>query len=71
MHNKTDSHTASLYFILTGADNKVNKPTPCSIDDKCHDCMSPERICRALTVLWMPINGMETEIVLIDEELGM
>lgn len=50
---------------------RFNKPTPCSLDDKCHDCMSPERICRALTVLWMPINGMETEIILINEELGM
>ena len=50
---------------------RFNKPTPCSTDGKCHDCMNPERICRALTVLWMPINGMETEIVLIDEELGM
>lgn len=50
---------------------RFNKPTPCSLDDRCHDCLSPERICRALTVLWMPINGMETEVVLINEELGM
>ena len=50
---------------------RFNKPTPCSLDDTCHDCMNPERICRALTVLMMPINGMETEIVLINEELGM
>ena len=40
-------------------------------NNNCHDCMNPERICRALTVLWMPSNGMETEVVLIDEELGM
>jgi len=47
-----------------------NNP-PCKLDDKCHDCRSPERICRALVVLWGPMMGMETEVVLIDEKLGM
>ncbi|MBO5497338.1 MAG: lactate utilization protein [Oscillospiraceae bacterium] len=47
-----------------------NKP-PCQIDDKCHDCRSKERICRALLVTWMPMMDMETEVVLIDEDLGM
>ncbi len=45
--------------------------TPCQTDGKCHDCRSPQRICHALTVLWAPMGGMETEVVLIDEELGM
>lgn len=44
--------------------------TPCKIDGKCHDCRSPQRICNALTVLWGPMKGMETEVVLIGEELG-
>ena len=44
--------------------------TPCKIDDKCHDCRVPERICNALLVLWGPMLGMETEVVLIGEELG-
>ena len=43
---------------------------PCKIDDKCHDCRSPERICRAMTVLMTPMIGMEAEVVLIDEKLG-
>ncbi len=43
---------------------------PCLADDKCHDCRHPARICRALLVLWGPMAGMETEIVLIDKELG-
>ena len=44
---------------------------PCKIDDKCHDCRSPERICNAMMVLWGPMMDMEkTEIVLIDEPLG-
>ena len=44
---------------------------PCQIDGKCHDCRVPSRVCRALLVLWEPMMGMETEIVLIDQELGM
>ena len=54
---------------VTNCKRFPNKP-PCQIDDKCHDCRSPERICRALLVLWGPMMGMRTEIVLIDEELG-
>ena len=50
---------------------RFGKKTPCQADGKCHDCRSPERICKALTVLWGPMNGMETEVVLIDAELGM
>ncbi len=45
--------------------------TPCKLDDRCHDCRSADRICRALLVLWGPMMGMETEVILIDEELGM
>ena len=47
-----------------------NKP-PCQTDDQCHDCRSPERICRALLVTWMPMMDMETEVILIDEAYGM
>lgn len=43
---------------------------PCKLDGKCHDCRMPTRICNALLVLWGPMNGMTTEIVLIDEEYG-
>lgn len=45
--------------------------TPCKADGKCHDCRTPGRICNALVVLWGPMMGMETEVVLVDEELGM
>ncbi len=50
---------------------RFGKKTPCQIDGKCHDCRSAERICRALTVQWAPMMGMETEVVIIDENLGM
>ena len=50
---------------------RLNKKTPCTVDGKCHDCRSPERICRALLILWAPMVGMDTEVILIDEDLGM
>lgn len=50
---------------------RFDNNNPCKIDDKCHDCRMDSRICRALLVLWGPMMGMSTEVVLIDEELGM
>lgn len=47
-----------------------SKNTPCKIDGKCHDCRSKDRICNALLVVWGRMGGMDTEVVLIKEELG-
>lgn len=44
--------------------------TPCAKTGKCHDCNSPERICRALTVLWEKPTGAEMHVVLVRERLG-
>lgn len=50
---------------------RLNKKTPCAVKaDKCYDCKSAERICRALVVLWQPMMGMETEVILVNEDLG-
>ncbi len=49
---------------------RLERKTPCVVDGRCHDCKSPDRVCRALTVLWGPMTGMETEVVLIDQDLG-
>jgi hypothetical protein len=49
---------------------RFNGNTPCKLDNKCHDCRSADKICRALTVLWAPMNNMETEVVIIGEDLG-
>ena len=54
---------------VTNVKRFAYKP-PCTIDGKCHDCRSEDRICNALLVLWGPMFGMETEVVLIGEELG-
>lgn len=50
---------------------RLGRKTPCAVNaDKCYDCNSPERICRALTVLWKKPSGSAYEIILINEELG-
>lgn len=51
---------------------RLGKKTPCAIKgDRCYDCRSPERICRGLVVLWGPMLGIDTEVILVDEELGL
>ena len=50
---------------------RLGKQTPCAVTgDRCFDCKSPDRICRALVTLWGPIMGMPIEVVLVNEELG-
>lgn len=51
---------------------RLNRKTPCAVKgDKCYNCNSPERICRALTVLWKrPFGIRRAEVILIDQELG-
>ena len=46
--------------------------TPCAKGEmRCHDCSSPGRICRGLTVLWgKPFAVDKVEVVIIGEELG-
>ena len=51
---------------------RLGKKTPCAVKgDCCYDCKSPDRICRALVTLWEPMMGMETEVLLVDQDLGM
>ncbi len=50
---------------------RFGKSTPCVTTGKCHDCSSPDRICRVMTIHMCPLNSFErTEVVLIGEELG-
>lgn len=51
---------------------RLGVKTPCAVKgDRCYDCRSPERICRGLAVLWEAMMGMEMEVLLVDEDLGM
>ncbi len=50
---------------------RLGLKTPCAFKgDKCYDCSSPQRICRALMIMERVMLGMATEIILIDENLG-
>jgi len=50
---------------------RLGRKTPCAVNaDKCYNCDSPERICRALVVFYKKIGSMDVEVVLVDEELG-
>ena len=50
---------------------RLNKKTPCAVDGRCHDCKSPERICRAMVIHMGVPSGFEScEVVLIGEKLG-
>ena len=51
---------------------RLGKKTLCAVNgDRCYDCKSPDRICRGLVVHWAPMMGMEMEVVLVDEDLGL
>lgn len=51
---------------------RLGRKTPCAAGgDRCYDCKSPERICRGMVTLWGPMAGMHTEVLLVDEDLGM
>ena len=51
---------------------RLGAKTPCAVKgDRCYNCQSPERICRALVVLWeKPKRAERMDIVLVDEPLG-
>ena len=50
---------------------RLGRKTPCAVKaDRCYNCKSPDRICRALTVFWEKPVGCNYEVLLIHENLG-
>jgi hypothetical protein len=51
---------------------RLKRNTPCAVKgDRCYHCESPERICRALVVLWERPTAIEyMEVVIVGEALG-
>ncbi|MBE6688942.1 MAG: lactate utilization protein [Ruminococcaceae bacterium] len=50
---------------------RLGKKTPCASGElKCHDCNSPERICRSLNIMLKKPGGCDYEIVLVNQKLG-
>jgi len=49
---------------------RLQVQTPCAKTGVCVDCNSPARICHSTVILERPSNGMEVEVVFVDEEMG-
>lgn len=46
--------------------------TPCAVrGDRCYDCSSPDRICNAMVIHFRKLDQVKSEIVIIDEALGL
>ncbi|WP_088228307.1 lactate utilization protein [Desulfosporosinus sp. FKB] len=46
--------------------------TPCAVKgDRCYNCSSPDRICNTLNIHLKKMKGVDAEIIIIDEILGM
>ena len=49
---------------------RLNKKTPCVKDLKCHDCNSPERICRNMQIFFKAPSGCKYHVIIINQDLG-
>ena len=50
---------------------RLNKNTPCVIDGKCHDCLSPECICNHIVFTRHCLYPNRIHVVLINDNLGI
>lgn len=57
---------------LNSKKNKKSSLNPCAtLEGKCYDCGSPDRICNALTIYYKKMRNMQTmEVIIINESLG-
>lgn len=58
--------------LLNSKKNKKSSLNPCAtLEEKCYDCGSPDRICNALTIYYKKMRNMQTmEVIIINESLG-
>ncbi len=50
---------------------RLKKNTPCAKNaDRCYNCSSKDRICKALVVFWEKPRNSDVEIILINKDLG-
>lgn len=75
--NKIESDLESAIWRVRNVASPLNAKrlklkTPCALKgDKCYDCLSPQRICNALTIYFRKMNNVETaEVILINKGLG-
>ena len=57
---------------LNSKKNKKSSLNPyATLEEKCYDCGSPDRICNALTIYYKKMRNMQTmEVIIINEDLG-
>lgn len=57
---------------LNSKKNKKSSLNPCAtLEEKCYDCGSPDRICNALTIYYKKMRNIQTmEVIIINESLG-
>ena len=57
---------------LNSKKNKKSSLNPCAtLEEKCYDCGSPDRICNALTIYYKKMRNMQSmEVIIINESLG-
>ena len=70
--NKLAPDLASAIAASLNA-RRLQRKTPCALAEpmRCHDCNSPERICRGFVTLARPMGGIrQTHVILIEESLG-
>lgn len=73
----TETYDAAVFRARNVAAPKraaqFNVKTPCvaSGAQRCFDCKSPDRVCRAMVTLWGPMMDSEAIVVLIREDLGL
>lgn len=72
---RPDMHSALMRAKNVAAPKnavRLNRKTPCVANggDRCYDCVSPERICKATVILERPCSGIDTELLFINEDLG-
>lgn len=49
---------------------RLNKKTPCTVDLKCHDCTSPDRICKAMLISNRPTSAQTAHVIIIKDSFG-
>ncbi len=49
---------------------RLNKKTPCAVQDVCSDCKSPDRICSVTSIIERTPSAVELKVYIVNESLG-
>lgn len=71
VHSEEEAFNRLKYVAGPMNMKRLNRNTPCGNDGTCHNCSSPERGCRAYSVIKKRPSLTPTEVILIDEVIGM